>query len=89
MITLEQLISAWKTTPTLHQFQPPATESEIEKVESALNARLPPVFRELYRFSNGLALSGGQLTVHPLFENNATGSVETGSLLSMSDQLRE
>ncbi|MEP7365895.1 MAG: SMI1/KNR4 family protein [Acidobacteriota bacterium] len=63
---LATLIRCWQLTAEFHSFNPGATEAEIVSVEQELGLDLPETLRELYRFSDGLDLFGGQLDVYPL-----------------------
>jgi len=81
---LDQLIAVWRETAELHELRRPCEESDLVRAEAVLGSRLPRVFKDLYRFSNGLSLNKGSLVILPLFEEGARLS-----LVSMSDQLRE
>ncbi|MCB1019783.1 MAG: SMI1/KNR4 family protein [Acidobacteria bacterium] len=83
-VTLAVLIALWQDTAALHQFRTPAPDDEIAAAEHRLGLRLPQSVQALYRFSNGLSLNDGNLTIHPLLEPDSVGS-----LVSMSDQVRK
>ncbi len=83
-MNLETLFKVWRETDQEHSFRPPAQAADLAAAEAKLGFKLPQPFRQLYRFSNGLSLNTGNFTMHPLLDND-----EDGSLISMSDQLRE
>lgn len=83
-LNLETLFKVWRETGQEHDFRPPAQEVDLAAAEARLGFKLPEPFRQLYGFSNGLSLNAGNFTMHALIESD-----ELGSLVSMSDQLRE
>lgn len=63
---LQALIHAWQLMDHGYSFAAAATEAEIQQTEAALGLRLPEDLRQIYLFSNGLHLVGGDLRIHPL-----------------------
>jgi hypothetical protein len=63
---LASLVRCWQITREQHAFNEGASDREIAAVEQELSLSLPPALRELYRFSDGLALFGGELSIYPL-----------------------
>jgi len=49
-----------------HEFPAGATESQLKDAEAKLGRSLPPAFRALYRFSDGMSLVDGNLNIRPL-----------------------
>jgi hypothetical protein len=82
-VPLDVLIAIWRDTADLHQFLPPATDTEIAEAESQLGIQFPGAFRELYRFSNGLSLVSESTQFFSLF-----GQEPSGPLVSASRELR-
>jgi SMI1/KNR4 family protein SUKH-1 len=81
---LSSLISCWQATHERHILNAGASDEEIVSVERELSLRLPESIRELYRFSDGLTLFGGELSIYPL--RNATNEL---SLSRVTPWLRE
>lgn len=46
------------------EFNPPATEQEIEELESSYGLKLPDEYKEFLRFSNGAKIGGYSCTVY-------------------------
>jgi len=46
------------------EFNPPATEQEIEELESSYELKLPDEYKEFLRFSNGAKIGGYSCTVY-------------------------
>lgn len=79
---LSTVIQAWKLVSSLCEFDQGATDGEIAAAEAALGRRLPDDMRQFYRFSNGVSILGGNLTISPLQDGEL-------SLVSASKSLRE
>lgn len=62
---VERLIGELACWPDEYcEFNPPATEQEIEKLERQYGLTLPNEYKELLRFSNGLKIGGNSCTIY-------------------------
>lgn len=81
---LGDLPAAWEASRVLHEFAHPASERDLAAAEREIGRSLPNDIKALYRFSNGVALLGGNLCMFPL-----SAAEDDLSLIHASRRLRE
>lgn len=78
---LDRVVSAWRLSPATDQFEQPADEPMIAAAEQAMGRPIPETLKVLYRISNGMSVSGGNLSIEPLrwsdeFDPRGSAAVE-------------
>ena len=81
---LKELIQLWQVTSSLHSFNPPVNQKDLQQAEAKLAFHLPPPLRELYLYSNGMSLFRGSLSIYPLLSTNGKDGLD-----SVTTQCRE
>lgn len=63
---IERVLRAWAASPSFHVLHGPAGAEQIDTVQKTLGVVLPQSASDLYRFSNGGQVVGGNVVFHPL-----------------------
>lgn len=66
MTIIERVLRAWAASPSFHVLHGPAGAEQIDTVQKTLGVVLPQSASDLYRFSNGGQVVGGNVVFHPL-----------------------
>ena len=65
-MNIADLVEIWRVDTARNTLAAPATDSYLQRAETALGFRLPVEFCDFYRHCNGADLLDGNLTVFPL-----------------------